>query len=103
MAYSSVNFDVAAGDQVGDWVQVATNPVFLKIRVRDGVKWQLAVTTGAAPVAATGFTTHQPDQTDDGWEFQQLWSAATVAAFFVRAPQQRSNQGTIQFGVIRDQ
>jgi len=105
MAYSSVNIAVPPGDKTTDWVLVATNPVFLKVRIRDGVKWQLAVTAAGAPNDATGFTTHLPnnDQGSSGWEFQQLYPAATAALFYVRVPQQKALQGDVEFGVIRDQ
>jgi hypothetical protein len=54
-------------------------------------------------VDGTGFLTFSPDKSDDGWQFQQLWPAATAALFYVRVPQPKALQGTIQFGVIRDQ
>jgi hypothetical protein len=212
MPYSTVNFDIRPGSTNADWTLVSTNPLFLRIQNRDGVKWNLACTASGVPVqgvsasgtitfagqpsaadvvnvagvtytfvasgavfpqvdigasatlsrdnllaailtsglvaasgasgglviglgalvegtagnaivltktainititgagtltggvTATGFLTYDPKNSEISYGFQQQWPAATTSLWYVRVPQEKSQQGLVQFSVIRDQ
>lgn len=104
MAFSSVNFDVVPGDALSDWVQVSVNPLYLRIQARDPYTFQVAVTATGAPVAGTGFATLHPASDVEGSFFElPPVSPARACEVYVRVPSPKALQGTVQFGVIRDQ